>query len=101
MLKFVNFVQLTKHFAYWVYFRFYCRLLYFFKANFLPGIPPGYQTAWIQIIPDMLSGLILIQTVADGTGRQSVEKELVLKQYIKFAPHAFDPFICVTIKVLK
>ena len=34
----------------------------FFKKNLL-GIPSEYQTVWIQIRPDILSGLIWVQTV--------------------------------------
>ena len=45
----------------------YCHLLNFFKNNFfwktLSGKPEECQTIWIQIRPDILSGLIWIQTV--------------------------------------
>ena len=47
---------------------------YLLKKNIL-GIPPEIVIVWIQIRPDMLSGLISIQTVsqrftADDTSRQ-------------------------------
>ena len=32
----------------------------------LSGIPPECQTAWIQIRPNMMSGLIWVQTVCKG-----------------------------------
>ena len=32
----------------------------------LPGIPSDCQTDWIQIRPDVLSGLIWVQTVCKG-----------------------------------
>ena len=36
-----------------------------FQKN-LPGIPSECQTVWIQIRPDILSGLIWVQTVCKG-----------------------------------
>ena len=42
----------------------------FFKINFfsdnISGIPSECQTIWIQIRPDVLSGLIWVQTVCKG-----------------------------------
>ena len=43
---------------------------HFFKINyfekFLSGIPSECQTDWIQIRPDVLSGLIWVQSVCKG-----------------------------------
>ena len=49
----------------------FCRLLiFFFKINFfeknIPGISPECQTVWIQVRPDILSGLIWAATVCNG-----------------------------------
>ena len=44
----------------------FCRLLIFFKINFCKNFFKEYyqyQTVWIQIRPDILSGLIRVQTV--------------------------------------
>ena len=40
---------------------FFFFFFFFFKK--LSGIPSEYQTVWIQIRPDILSGLIWVQTV--------------------------------------
>ena len=64
-----------------------------FKINFfkkkkknLSGIPSECQTVWIQIRPDVLSGLIWIQTVCKGykqmtkvatSGLNSAEDKLI------------------------
>ena len=39
-----------------------CHLL----PTFLSGIPSECQTVWNQIRPDILSGLILVQTICKG-----------------------------------
>ena len=43
---------------------------FFFSINFfqkhLSGIPSECQTVWIQIRPDILSGLICVQTICKG-----------------------------------
>ena len=48
----------------------FCRLLIFFKINFFEKvfqkITSECQTVWIQIRPDIMSGLIWIQTVCIG-----------------------------------
>ena len=45
----------------------FCRLLIFFQnqlfRKILSGIPLACQTVWIQIRPDILFGLIWVQTV--------------------------------------
>ena len=47
----------------------FCCLLFFLEINFfqnffqLSGIPSECQTDWIQIRPDLLSGLFWVQTV--------------------------------------
>ena len=45
------------------------RLLIFFQRSFskiLSGIPLGCQAVWTQIRPDILTGLIWVQTVCKG-----------------------------------
>ena len=43
----------------------------------LSGIPPVYQTVWILIRPDVLSGLIWVQTIYKGYRQTTqVSKEL-------------------------
>ena len=37
-----------------------------FFRNIFSGIPSECQTVWIQIRPDVLSGLVWIQTVCNG-----------------------------------
>ena len=57
------------------------RLLNFFKLfrKILSGIPTGRHTVWIQIRPDILSGLIWVQTVCKGYQQTTlVGKELPL-----------------------
>ena len=48
----------------------FCRLLIFFQNPFfrkiLSGIPSECQTDWIQMRPDILSGLIWVQSVCKG-----------------------------------
>ena len=48
----------------------FCCLLIFFKSHLfrkiISGIPLGCQAVWAQIRPDILSGLILVQTVYKG-----------------------------------
>ena len=48
--------------------RIFFFLIYFFqkKKRNLSGIPSECQTVWIQIRPDVLSGLIWVQTVCTG-----------------------------------
>ena len=41
-----------------------CHILLF--GCWIFSIPSGYQTVWIQIRPDIRSGLILVQTVCKG-----------------------------------
>ena len=59
-------------FACWVILHTFCRLLFFlnFQNQLFPkiisGTPSAYQTVWIQIRPDILSGLIWVQTICNG-----------------------------------
>ena len=54
----------------------FCLLLIFFQnqlfRKILSGIPSECETAWIQIRPDILSGLIWVQTVCKGYQQQRV-----------------------------
>ena len=58
-----------------------CRLLIFFKFNFLKkkilsGLPSECQTFWTLIRPDDLLGLIWVQTVCQGYQQTTlVDKE--------------------------
>ena len=50
---------------------FFVICCFFFKINFQartirPGKPPECKTDWIQIRPDVLSGLIRLQSVCKG-----------------------------------
>ena len=59
----------------------FCRLLIFFQnqllRKILPEIPSECQTVWNQIRPDILSGLIWVQTVCTGYQQTTlVGKEL-------------------------
>ena len=51
-------------------FTFCCHLLIFFQnqlfQKILSGIPSECQTDWIQIRPDILSGLMWVQSVCKG-----------------------------------
>ena len=55
---------------------------FFSKSLFkkiLSGIPSECQTVWIQIRPDILSGLIWVQTVYDGYQQTALAwKELIV-----------------------
>ena len=60
----------------WIFFGLFNGQLIFFKINFfeknISGMPTECQTVWILIRPDILSGLICVQSVlqrlsADGT----------------------------------
>ena len=43
----------------------------------LSGIPSGCQTVWIQVRPEVLSGMIWVQTVCRGYQQTTLgEKEL-------------------------
>ena len=52
------------------FFYVFCRLLIFFKINFfqkiLSGIPSECQIDWIHIRPDIILGLIWVQSVCKG-----------------------------------
>ena len=52
------------------FFKIFVRLLIFFEINFfekfLQELPLECQTVWIQNRPDVLSGLIWVQTVCEG-----------------------------------
>ena len=58
----------------------FCRLLIFFKISFFEKFFQEChqcQTVWIQIRPDILSGLIWVQTVCRGNQQMTlIDKEL-------------------------
>ena len=47
--------------------------------NILSGIPSECQTVWIQIRPDILSGLIWVQTVCKGYQQMTLSRHWVNK----------------------
>ena len=56
-----------------------------FRKN-ISGIPSECQTDWIQIKPDILSGLIWVQTVCKGYQQTTlVGKEFTIRQSTKTA----------------
>ena len=59
---------------------FFCRLPIFSKSIFqkiLSGMPSVCQTVWIQIRPDILSGLIWVQTVCKGYQQMTLSRQWV------------------------
>ena len=52
----------------------------------LSGIPSGCQTDWIQIRPDILSGLICVRTVCKGY-KQTILVGCWVKNYFFFPSH--------------
>ena len=62
----------------------FCYEINFFKKN-LSGIPSECQTVWVQIRPDVLSGLIWVQIVCKGyqqmtkvaTSREGVNSKIL------------------------
>ena len=68
------------------FFMLFCFVRIFFKINFfekiISGIPSEYQTDWIQIRPDISSGLIWIQSVCkDYEQKTPVDKKLMVFNY--------------------
>ena len=55
----------------------------FFQKN-LSGIPSECQTVWIQIRPDILSGLIWVQTVCKGY-KQATEVATSVERVNKYS----------------
>ena len=64
---------------------YYCAIFYFLDAGFF-SIPSEWRTVWILIRPDILSGLIWVQTVCKGyqqTKKSTLAaKELNTKQLV-------------------
>ena len=65
------------------YEKLFCRLLIFFQnqlfQKILSGIPPECQTDWIQIRPEVLSGLIWVQTVCKNYPKMKLEGRVKLR----------------------
>ena len=57
--------QLLEYCFYYSFILYYCAIFYSLDAGFF-SIPSGCQTVWIQIRPNILSGLIWVQTVCNG-----------------------------------
>ena len=66
------------------------RLLMFFKINFFE-IPSEFQTVWIQIRPDILLGLIWVQTVCKHYQQTTLQ---LMSHDIFFITGAFGYFEC-------
>ena len=64
----------------------FCRLLIFFKINLfeiiLSGIPLECQTVWIQIRPDVLTGLIWVQSVCKGYKQTTLGGRVIAVNHI-------------------
>ena len=72
----------------------FCRLLIFFKINFfrkiLSGISSECQTVWIKIRPNILSGLVSVQTVCKGYQQMTLGgKELKNYQFCLYPCQLF------------
>ena len=70
------------------FFMLFCRLLVDFEIIFfrkiISGRPSECQTDWIQIRPDILSGLILVQTVCKSYQQTTLgDKELTVSVWLK------------------
>ena len=86
--------------AFWVFFfTLYMSSADFFKINFfkknLSEIPLEWQTVWIQIRPDILSGLIWVQTVCKGDQQTAlVGKGFIISSLPKMNCYNIDwPFL--------
>ena len=67
----------------------FCRLLILFKnklfRKILLGIPSECQTVWIQIRPDILSGLMWVQPGCKSSQQSTLVKELIVgKKLVKY-----------------
>ena len=51
---------------------YYCAIFYSLDARFF-SVPSGCQTVWIQIRPDILSGLIWVKTVCKTVCQQTTK----------------------------
>ena len=59
------------------FFTMFCRLIIFFKINFFEKIFQEYlqcQPIWLQIRPDILSGLIWVQTVSKDYQQTTIQQ---------------------------
>ena len=86
--------------AFWVFFScFICYLLICFQnqlfRKILSCIPSEWQTVWIQIRPDILSGLIWVQTVCKIDQQMAlVGKEFIISSLPKMNCSSIDwPFL--------
>ena len=72
---------------------FVCHILLFGCWKFL--VPSGCQTVWIQIRPDILSGLIWVQTVCKG--HQQTPKVAPSEQRVKYKATRWYYFLIKTL----
>ena len=66
-----------KYCFYYSFTLYHCAIFYSLGAGFFQYHPAGCQTAWIQIGPDILSGLICVQTVCKGYQLATTNSESV------------------------
>ena len=84
-IQLVSSNQITLNSAYWeILHAFLSSAIFFFQnqlfRKILSGIPSECQRVWIQIRPNILSGLVWIQTVCKGYQQTTpVDKELIIK----------------------
>ena len=81
--------------ACWVIFHDFLSSADFFQNQFflkiLSGIPPECQTVWIQIRPDILSGLVWVKTVCKSYQQTTlVDKELWMNLLIELTFSGFS-----------
>ena len=68
--------------------------LFFLKI--LSGIPSECQTVWIQIRPDILSGLIWVQTVCKGYQQTTLVGKVLRENIIEISlNNEFQPLSCI------
>ena len=70
-------------------------MLFLQSANKISGIKPECQTVWIQIRPDILSGLIRLQTVCRG-----YQKKLPCRVNSFLASSSFCPLLITFANIL-
>ena len=75
----LNLCMLANFACFYLSADFFLQNMHFQKI--ISGIPSECQTVWIQIRPDILSGLIWVQTVC--TGHQQTKKEAAANKELK------------------
>ena len=95
-----------QHCFYYSFTLYHCAIFSILNAGFFLLIPSGCQTVWIHIRPDILSGLIWVQSVCKGyqqmpksllTGKELNTEQLLdttfwLKPWLKSISFGFNFF---------